>query len=152
MMTDPVQLPDVAGPVAVKYDLWWGRHAVVVDGVKVPKVGRNEFDLPTTTGGTVRARLKTSWIKPFPTLVLRDQAYPLGPDTPAYLTVLTMLPVLGVLGGLLGIVVGFAAITANTGIVRTGLANGLKALALLGVFAVAVVIYLLIVTVIYANA
>lgn len=152
MLTDPVHLPDVAGPVVVKYDLWWGRHAVIVNGAQIPKVGRNEFDLPTTTGGTVRAHLKTSWIKPFPTLVLRDQDYPLGPDTPAYLTVLTMLPVLGVLGGLLGIVVGIAALTVNTSIVRSRLTNGVKALALLGVFAVAVVTYLFILTAILANA
>ncbi|MGS2617722.1 hypothetical protein ACVCAH_24840 [Micromonospora sp. LZ34] len=114
-----------------------GSPRVLVGGV--PGTGRRKvFDLPAVGGGTVRAKLKSTILDPYPVIEIDGVQHRTGPETPAVLRILILLPFLLVfVGGLIGGLFGGVGFAINHSIARSDQSTGAKAalmlLATLGV-------------------
>lgn len=148
MKTDPIIIDGVAGPVVVTLPTFFGTHALLVGGQPAPRIRRRRYALPTTTGGTVEALLRTGFADPYPTVEVNGARFRTGPQTPVALRVLTLLPLLLVpIGGCLGGLIGALGFIANVTVARTRIPSAAKALSMIGVSAVALVAWVAVVAV-----
>ncbi|SCF12142.1 hypothetical protein GA0074696_2856 [Micromonospora purpureochromogenes] len=150
MRTEPLKIPTLAGPVVldIKNDLT-GRHGVTVGSTEVIGSRRGHYNLPTTDGGSVAARIRTGVFDPYPTITIADEKYRTGPAIPFTLQLLMVLPFgLIALGSLIGGAIACPALLVNRVIVRTDMPTALKALLMLAVTAVAVMLWAVVVRVI----
>ncbi|MFG3687000.1 hypothetical protein [Micromonospora sp. NPDC047740] len=114
-----------------------GTPRVLVGGI--PETGRrNVFELPAVGGGTVRAKLRSNLLDPYPVIDIDGVKHRTGPKTPVVLRVLILLPFLLVIkGGLIGGLFGGVGFAVNHSIARSDRSTGAKAalmiLAALGV-------------------
>lgn len=134
MQTSELSLDRVAGPVAVRTGFWSGRSTVTVAGQPVPRGPGGVFELPSTDGGTVSARVRTGAFQTYPTLIVDGVRHPTGPATPVWLRVLAVLPlILLIIGGLLGGIVGVAGVLANLALLRREGSDAVRAAAVVGI-------------------
>ena len=142
MPFDDVTIPGVAGPVSTTSSFWKG-YRFHVDGTRVKPHGfpPTKLDLPGTDG-PVEARLKGGIFRAHPVLVVDGQEYRTGPPTPRAQQVLAVLPFLLLLlvQGVLGAFAAIGGVVANMAIVRSGLTDRSKIAAMIGVFAVALLV------------
>ncbi|WP_040162262.1 hypothetical protein [Nigerium massiliense] len=96
-MQQSVQLPGVAGAIAFDNDLVRG-HLLKVDGRRIQPV-KGVYRLPGSDGRDVHARLRGRWIAANPSVVIGDQTYRTGPESPSWLILPVCLPLLLLLGG-----------------------------------------------------
>lgn len=112
-----------------------GRRTLTMDGAPV-EGRRGRYELATSTGESVPARLRGSFLDLYPTLEVNDQYYRTGPKTPAIVNVLRVLPlVLIAVGGLIGAVFAVIGLVANHSLARAERSNGAKLAAMAGVVA-----------------
>ncbi|WP_089005325.1 hypothetical protein [Micromonospora viridifaciens] len=133
-----------------------GTPRVLVGGI--PETGRrNTFELPAVGGGTVRAKLKTNIVDPYPVIEIDGVKHRTGPNTPVVLRVLMLLPFLLVLkGGLIGGLFGGVGFAVNHSIALSDRSTGAKAalmiLAALGVCLVYLVLAGIVLTAVEQQA
>jgi hypothetical protein len=145
MQPQPLSIPGVAGPVTVKTNWFTGRSTVTVGGRDVPTSGRGRFALPTTNGQTAEARVRATMLDPYATVEVGGQKYRTGPAVPVGLRILGLLPIfLVAVGGLIGGLIGALGVVANLWIIREVKSTGVRVLALLGVLAATVVVWLIV--------
>jgi hypothetical protein len=126
MQTEPIVIDRVNGPVAVEVKAL-GSPRVLVGGIA--ETGRrNVFELPAVGGGTVRAKVKSNLLDPYPVIEIDGVKHRTGPETPAVLRILIFLPFLLVLaGGLIGGLFGGVGFAINHSIARSDRSAGAKA-------------------------
>ncbi|MFK3978960.1 hypothetical protein ACI2K4_01140 [Micromonospora sp. NPDC050397] len=143
MITEPIGIDGVAGPIVVTTNAFWGRPAVTVGGVPAPRTGRHRYALPATAGGAVEATVRSAFADPYPTVQVNGVPHRTGPSAPVVLRVLTLLPLLLLaVGGALGGLVGALGLGANLAVARTRTPTVVKVLIMLGVSVVAYVLWL----------
>lgn len=137
MRTDPIAIPDLDGPVVVEQNLWSGTPRLLVGSVEVPSTGRRSFSVRTREGSSVEVTVKSTLVRPFPTIQIGERNFETGPALPVWLVILMLLPLgLLVMGGALGGAIGALGVVVNTIIARSAWGGVAKALTMLGVFAV----------------
>jgi hypothetical protein len=145
MKTEPIAIDGVAGPLVVATNAFWGRPVVTVAGQAVPRVGKRQYALPAADGGTVHATLRNRFVDPYPTVWANGIQHRTGPKVPVVLQVLTLLPIVLVgIGGAVGGLIGVLGVVADVAIARTRIPSAGKALIMIGIGAVAVLVYLVI--------
>ncbi len=138
MRTHPTVIPDLDGPVVVEQNLWSGKPRLFVGGVEVPSTGRRSFSVRTREGSSVDITVKSTLVRPFPTIQIGDRNFETGPALPVWLVILMLLPLaLLVIGGALGGAIGALGVVVNTIIARSAWGVVAKSLTMFGVFAVA---------------
>jgi hypothetical protein len=148
MRTEPLEIAPLAGPVVldIRNDLT-GRHGVTVGSTEVIGSRRGHYNLPTTDGGSVAARIRTGLLDPYPTITIAGVKYRTGPANPFALQLLMVLPIaLIALGAASGAVIACPALLVNRIITRADMPTSLKALLMLVVTAVAVMLWAVLVT------
>jgi hypothetical protein len=147
VITDPISIAGVAGPVVVDTSPFLGLRAVRVGGLPAQRIGRGTYALPSLSGGAIHARVRASFADPYPTVEVNGVRHRTGPVVPLALRVLALLPIaLVAIGGLLGGVVGALASVANVAVARTPIPAIVKALIMLVVGVVAFVVLVLLAT------
>jgi hypothetical protein len=145
MQPEPLSIAGIAGPVAVKTNWFTGRSTITVGGQQIPTTGRGRFALPTTSGQTTEARVRAQMLDPYATVEVGGQKYRTGPAVPLGVRIVGLLPLLLVFwGGLVGGLIGALGVAANFWVIREVKSTALKVLALVGVLAVTVVIWLVV--------
>ena len=139
MPSEPISISGVRGPVNVTTNPFTGKATVLVDGLPVERGRGGKYALPASDGGTVEAKVSSSFIQPFPSIEVAGVKHPTGPKLPIFLQVLMVLPLgLVFVGGLLGGLVGAIGVGANALIARGEQSMAIKALLMLLVLAAAV--------------
>jgi len=149
MHSGPITIDDIAGPITIDSNFWTGRHRVMVGPYVAPSVGRKQFALPTTDGGTVEATVRSSMLSPFPTVEIAGVRHATGPEIPGYLKVLIALPLVLLVGGLLGGLIGACGLLINSTIAQRDSGNAAKALLMVGVLVGAGMVFLTLAGAIY---
>jgi hypothetical protein len=91
--TEPVDIPGLAGPLALDTNVVSGRFAISVGGRPAVRVRRRRVDLPTADSRTVRAVLRPArGTEVYPTLEIGGTRYRIGPRVPVLLWLLVALP------------------------------------------------------------
>jgi hypothetical protein len=138
-------IESVAGPVVVTTHALWGQPAITVGGQAAPRVGKRQYALPATAGGTVAATVRNGLADPFPTLEINGIRHRTGPKVPVVLQILSVLPiVLVAVGGLVGGLIGGLGFVVNLSVARTSQPAVVKALLMVGVAVTALAVLLLI--------
>lgn len=125
-LSNPLHIPDVAGPVTVKSGIFG--PSFFLNGVKVPRKGKT-ISFTGVHGQPVEAQIRPG-IQPNPTIRVNGQDYPTGPQHPIWQLIVGYLPVMLVLGGLVGAAIGCMGIFVNYRIMRSTLTSGPKGVAL----------------------
>jgi hypothetical protein len=139
MQTEPLVIPGLAGPAVVTVNQFTGKHSITVGGQPTTGTRRGQYTLPGVDGAPVPARLRSSMLDPFPSIVIAGVKHRSGPAIPLALRILALCPAILVLGGLVGGLLGGAAILANLSLLRTSLPTAAKA-ALVAVIGLAAVV------------
>nr|WP_205861650.1 hypothetical protein [Planosporangium flavigriseum] len=141
--TEPITIDGVAGPVVVATNALWGHRALTVGGQPAPRVGKHQYTLPATAGGTVYATVRSAYGDPYPTVEVNGVRHRTGPKIPVVLRVLSLLPfALAIGGGLVGGLFGALGVLANVAVARTRIPSIVKALIMVGVAVVACLVML----------
>lgn len=124
--SEPVEIPEVAGPVTVERR-FLRRLRVEVGGTAVPALHR-EFPLPT------HGRLpKRAWIRnaydPLPALEVDGIVYRFGPHNPWWLRASAVVPFIWIAGGTAGVITAAAGASAAAAVLNTRLTTARKMLA-----------------------
>jgi len=124
-------------------DVHWftGGHTMTIGGHPAAKTSRRTYQLPTTDGRMVEAKVRPSFFDVYPAVNIADVKHRLGPATPMGLRVLMLLPIVLVAGGAIGIVTGFVAILVNATILRGAMSTVAKIASMIAVLGVAVVVW-----------
>jgi len=136
MQTDPITIPQIAGPIQTSGGMWTGKTSVTVNGVAVAATGRRTFALPTVDGRTVTATVsKVTTIKPFPVITIDGVAYPTGVNPPLFVGILAMLPLMAIAiaGPIFGGIIGVGAFAGNLNLLRKVTNRNTLVLALAGI-------------------
>jgi hypothetical protein len=142
VITDPITIEGVAGPVVVTTPTFLGQPAITVGGQPAPRVGRRQYTLPATVGGTVDATLRTGFADPYPSVEINGVRHRTGPKVPVGLRVLALLPILLVgIGGLIGGLVGALGVVVKLVIARAPISSAVKTLIMIGVGALACLVW-----------
>lgn len=152
MLTQPVAIPGLAGPVVVNMNSFTGKHAVTVGGHSVTSTGRRTYALPAADGRTVEGKVHSSFLDPYPSIEIGGVRHRTGPAVPVGLRVLALLPIVLLIGGLLGGLIGAVAIVSNLAILRTAQSTVVKVVLLAGVFVAAAIVWLVIAAAIQSAA
>lgn len=148
MITDPIVIDGLAGPVVVTTNMMSGKSTVTVGGIPAQGTGRGRFQLPTADGGAVEAKVHAAkMIDPYPVIEINGTKHRTGPASPVWMTVLSLLPIVLLVGGALGAVIGVVAVFSNLAIARTAQSTAAKVVLMVVVLVGAVVSYLVVVTV-----
>lgn len=153
MNTEPISIDGVAGPIVVTTNAFRARPVVTVSGVPAPRTGGHQYALPAADGGAVEATVRSAFADPYPTVEVNGVRHRTGPSVPAALRVLTLLPILLMVavGGALGGLIGALGFVVNVGAVtRIRTPTAVKALIMVGVSAVAFVLWLAVAVVVTA--
>jgi hypothetical protein len=142
--TEPITIGGLAGPVVVDVNTFTGKHSVTVGGRPAEGGRRGEYQLPAAGGGAVPARLKASFLEPYPTIEIEGVKHRTGPQLPMVLRLLSLVPVGLVAFGLVGGLCAGLGIVSNLAIARTKLPTAVRAAAMLSVFIVGLVVVLLV--------
>lgn len=151
--TEPISIDGVAGPIVVTTNAFRARPVVTVSGVPAPRTGGHQYALPAAGGGAVEATVRSAFADPYPTVEVNGVRHRTGPSVPAALRVLTLLPILLMVavGGALGGLIGALGFVVNVGAVtRIRTPTAVKALIMVGVSAVAFVLWLAVAVVVTA--
>jgi hypothetical protein len=140
--TEPITIDGVAGPVVVTTPTLWGRPALTVGGQPAARVGPRQYTLPATAGGMVDAALRAGFADPYPSVEVNGVRHRTGPKVPVVLRILTLLPILLVTGGALGGGIGALGVVTNLTVARTKIPSVAKAPIMIGVGAVAFLVWL----------
>ena len=137
-----LNIPGVAGVVSTDYSFWSG-YRFSVGGTRVKPHGfpRNRLTLPGKAG-PVEARVKAGLNRAYPALVVDDQEYPTGPETPVALQILALLPLLTLVlvQGAIGFALAFGGVFVNLGIARGAQSTGAKVALMVATLVAAVAI------------
>lgn len=145
MHSGPITIDGIAGPVAVTSNSFTGKHSVTVGGQPATRTGRRTFALPTSAGGTVEGKVRSTMTNPFPTVEVAGVKHRTGPEVPVGLQILVIAPfALIVVGALVGGLIGAGGVVANWYVVRGTQTTLVKALLMVGVFVVALVVWLIV--------
>ncbi|GAB1823732.1 hypothetical protein [Herbidospora sp. RD11066] len=133
MISDPIAIEGVSGPVVVTSGAW-SRPVVTVGGVVAPRTGGRLYALPTVTGEPVQALVRSGFGYPFPTVEVNGVQHRTGPKIPIVLQAISLLPiVLLAIGGLLGGLVGGTAVLINQSVLRRPMSSVAKAAVMIGI-------------------
>jgi hypothetical protein len=135
----PLRIPGTSGPEIIVRRSALGGLQVVVDGIPV-KGRRGRYPIQLSDGSVKELRLTGKWtgLK----AVVDGVETPLETPIPRYLLVLIFLPlILLPIGGLIGGAFGGLAAAINTGAARFRMPTAGKVIAMLGVTALAVALY-----------
>jgi len=138
----PVTIDGIAGPVAMDVNWFTGGHSMTVGGQPALKSGRRRYQLPTTDGHMVEAKVRSTFFDVYPTVELAGITYRLGPATPVALRVVMLLPLVLLAGGAIGAFIGVVAIIINATILRGSVSSLVKIVLMIAVLGVAVVVWL----------
>ena len=139
MITEPLHIPGLAGPVVATMNSFTGKHSITVGGRPASGTRRGMYTLPTADGRMVEARLRGSLLDPYPSIEIAGVKHRTGPVVPLALRVVGLLPAVLLVGGLIGGLIGGGGIVVNLAILRSSLHGAVKAVLMLGVLVVAVV-------------
>ncbi len=109
--------------------------------------------MPAAGGGAVEATVRSAFADPYPTVEVNGVRHRTGPSVPAVLRVMTLLPILLMVavGGALGGLIGALGFVVNVGAVtRIQTPTAVKALIMVGVSAVAIVLWFAVAVVVTA--
>jgi hypothetical protein len=145
--TEPIAIDGVAGPVVVSTNALWGTPVVMVGYQTASRIGKREYALPSSFGGTVHATLRSRFADPYPTVEVNGVRHRTGPKMPVVLQVIALLPIALVgIGGLIGGLIGALGVMANVAVARTRISSAGKAFIMIGIGVVAVAVFLVIAT------
>lgn len=143
MITEPLVIEGLAGPVVVSTNMFSGKSTVTVGGIPAQRTGRSVFQLPTDNGGTVPAKVQAAkMFDPYPVIEISGSKHRTGPASPLWMTVVSLLPIALVIGGALGATLGVLGVFSNLAIARSNQSTVSKLLLMIAVLIVAVVAYL----------
>jgi hypothetical protein len=132
-------------------DINWftGGHSMTVGGQPAVKRKRRVYQLPTTDGRTVEAKVRSTFFDVYPTVDVAGTRYRLGPATPVVLRVVMLLPLVLLAGGGIGAFLGLTGVIVNGVVLRGPMSTGAKIALMIAVLGVAVVVWLVIAVVVY---
>ena len=144
-MTDRViRLPGTEGPDITIHRPFIGAASASIDGVPVPHdpSRRGWFAVPLPDGTTRSFRID-SGLSGQSIQAEGGERLPLDPPTPVWERILALAPMgLVVVGGLIGGAIGGLAMGVNLALPRTGIRQPMRAVAMLGVLAIAALTWL----------
>lgn len=143
MQKHDLEIPGVAGDVAIVTSVWWPRPKVTLSGQAVHPDG-GVYRLPTFDGRGIVATLPWyAGLEAFPSLIVDDLEYRSGPaqDQLTWGAMLSPLLVL-FLFGIVPTVCSVAGLMGNLAIVRTDWERDTKVYAMFGVAVAALVLAL----------
>jgi hypothetical protein len=143
--SEPLTIDGVAGPIVVTTPTLWGKPSIMVGGQPAARTGSRRYILPATAGGTVDAALRTGFADPYPSVEVNGVRHRTGPKVSVVLRALTLLPILLVAGGALGGLIGALGVVTNMAVARTQISSVAKAPIMIGVVAVALLVWLAVV-------
>jgi hypothetical protein len=149
MAGTPIAASGVNGPVVVTSNAFTGQHTVTVGGQPIPRGKGGTYQLPSSDGGSVEAKVSSSFFNPSPTLQVAGKKYASGPPLPIVLQILMLLPLgLVFVGGLIGGLIGALGVGVNTLVARSNYSTIVKVLMMLGILVAAIIIWVGVVQVI----